>query len=499
MTVRRGQKTRWGSWMPKLSFIVPVYKPNLGILRKAIKALREQSLKDFEVIFVLDGPDQQAQSIIEVEVNGLKDARVVVQDHAGAQRARNRGAQEAKGEYWVFWDCDCVIEPHAAKAWVDVLDSKPEIGFVYSGYRFLEEQGGIASEPFDPWTLRVRNYISSCFPVRASLFPGWNETLESLQDWDFWLSVVEKGGVGHYLKGYAFATAYPTPESISGKGCTPEAWLERVNKVKHLHALPFRKTCVSSLDHVAEATRLAKLMDADFQRFPSDKPHEYDVLVQVGCNMLDGSLTNVCRVLGDTHAKRRYLFWTADDIVAIYNGLSFAAIKEYRARLNAACTKQFVEDPRAKELMDDVGFRVEVLPMPITNSDETPPMPEKPRWLVDVSRGYGHLMAAVELALPDMDLDISAAYEVKDYTGIIHLHPDKTMTQGVKRAVLTGRHVVSNIEQPFMGYVADKSADEAIPALVNKIRKLSAQGENRKARDFWEKTWGPEKLLEVLK
>lgn len=486
--------------MARLSFVVPVYKPNLGVFRKAIKSLKDQSLKDIEVIFVFDGQDEQAQSVVEVEMNGAEFPwKSVVQEHGGAQKARNRGAKEAKGEFWVFWDCDCIIEPHAAKAWVDVFDSRPDIGFVYSGYRFLDEKGAITSEPFDPWMLRVRNYISSCFPVRASLFPGWNESLDSLQDWDFWLSVVEKGGVGHYLKGYAFATAYPTPSSISGKGCTPHVWLERVNAVKRAHNLPFRKVCVASLDHVTEGIRLAKLIDADFQRVPSAKPHDYETLVQVGLNLTADGVQTACSVLGNVTAKKRVLFWTAEDIVAIYNGLSFSAIKQYRLMLNAACTAQYVEDLRAKELMEDAGFKVEILPMPMANTDPTEALPEKPRWLVDIARDYGHIFAAVEMALPDITLDAAPTRPIKDYTGVLHFYADRTMTPMMKRAALTGRHVVSNVEQPFMGYVSEAGgADAVIPALVNKIRKVSAKKEPSKARAYWEKSWGPEKLLGVL-
>src|SRR3990167_526165 len=238
--------------MSKLSFIIPVYNPNPILFEKVVKSLVDQSLKDWDAMFVLDGPCQGAELIIGRAFKKVPNHyRIIEIAHAGAQVARNEGFKETRknpetGAYVVFWDSDCVIEPHAAMAWVDILDNQPGIGFVYSGYKFLEEKGAIASEPFDPWMLRIRNYISTCFPMRRELFPGFNEELESLQDWDMWLRVVERGAVGKFLPGYAFSTAYPTPESISGKGCGPGQWLQRMDKVRYLNKLPFRKTCLTS-------------------------------------------------------------------------------------------------------------------------------------------------------------------------------------------------------------------------------------------------------------
>lgn len=485
---------------PRLSFIMPVYKPK--VLAKCLKSLGEQSLKEFEVIMVLDGPDKAAESLARDSFAKYRIPYTIVeQENKGANAARNRGAKEAKGDYWVFWDCDCVIEPHAAKAWVDLFDSRPEVGFIYSGYKFSDEKGAINSQPFDPYTLRVRNYITTMSPLRASLFPkdGWGEELKSLQDWDFWLSVVEGGGKGLFMQGYSFSTEYPDPESISGKGCTPEVWLERVDAVKKRHGIPDRKVCVTSLSHGLDALALAKMIDADFQAIPNDKPNRYETYVQVGFDLSGRNTELIARILGDSQVKRKVLFWTAEDIVTLYNGVSFAAIKEYRARINAVCHKQFVEDKRAEELMKDAGFNVEVMPLPLSHAGEPKPLPAKPRWLVDCSQDYGQIMAAVEMALPDMDLEIGDAVAAEDITGVLHFHPDRTVTAAMKRAVLTGRHVVSNVESPYMGYVEDtKSPDTLIPAIVNKVRNVVRRGVPEDARRHWSEKLGAKALLEVI-
>lgn len=487
---------------PRLSFIVPVHKPK--VLRKCLTSLVKQSLREFEVIVVLDGPDPAAANLArEVLGQGRVAHTVITQENAGACAARNRGAKEAKGDLLVFWDCDCVIEPHAAKAWVNIFDDRPEVGFIYSGYRFAGEKGAINSQPFDPWALRVRNYISTCSPLRASLLParGWGEELKSLQDWDFWLSVVEGGGKGHFMPGYSFETEYPDPESISGKGCTVDVWLERMDAVRARHGITAPAVCVTSLAHQLDAVQLAKLIGADFQAVPNDKPHRYTTFLQVGFNLSGEGTETIASILGDPGAKRKMLFWTAEDVVTIYNGISFAAIKEYRSRINAACERQFVEDKQAEELMRDAGFNVDVLPLPLAHEIPPTPLPARPRWIADVSGKYGALMAAVELALPDMDIEVAGrGVRAEDITGVLHFHPDRSVTAAMKRATLTGRLVVSNVESPFMGYVADdRPADTLIPAIVEKVRAVTRRGPSEAARDYWKKQLAPAKLLEVLR
>jgi len=46
---------------PRLSFVVPVYKPKPDVFEKHCKALAAQALESWEAIFVLDGPCPQAR------------------------------------------------------------------------------------------------------------------------------------------------------------------------------------------------------------------------------------------------------------------------------------------------------------------------------------------------------------------------------------------------------------------------------------------------------
>ncbi len=490
--------------MPKLSFIVPVYKTE-DFLGKCIDHLKVQALKDWEIIFVLDGPSKEARRVIKSKMKGVEQAHQVIEiEHGGACAARNAGHKAAKGDYLVFWDSDCYIEPGASKIWVDILDNNPHVGFVYSGYKFVGNKYSIEAEQWDPFLLRVRNFISTCFPVRKELCPGWNNSLDSLQDWDFWLSVLEKAEkegwditkIGKYLAGHAFSTEHPTKNSISGKGCTNEVWLQRVDAVRKAHNLPNREVCVASLGYKHEGVRLAKLIGADYQDHPTAKPHDYKTIIQVGFSLAPENVEHHARIFQGKGVKH-ILFWTGDDINTIYYNVSFHAIDLYAKLLNESCT-QYVEDMEAKRMMERAGFKVEVMPMPIQNEAELKPMPDKPKWGVDISGHYSNCLGMVERSVPDMDVVIlDGRTAVNELTGLIHFHPDRSLSGSVKRALLAGRHVISNIQQPFTGYVNDKGDyEDFIVEVVKKLRGTS--GVNLKGSNYYQKSLSKDKLMGVL-
>ncbi len=96
--------------MVKLSLIVPVY--NTGIyLRKCIDSILIQQLKEIEIIGVDDGSSDDSVSILCEYARNDKRVKVFRQEHEGVSCARNRGIQEAQGEYIMFVDSDDYLLP----------------------------------------------------------------------------------------------------------------------------------------------------------------------------------------------------------------------------------------------------------------------------------------------------------------------------------------------------------------------------------------------------
>lgn len=95
----------------KVSIVIPYYKRRRYIF-KALKQLVNQTFpKDqFEVILVNDGSDDLTWHDIEA-LNLEIDIHYFEIENQGAARARNRGAERAKGEILIFLDSEQFVKP----------------------------------------------------------------------------------------------------------------------------------------------------------------------------------------------------------------------------------------------------------------------------------------------------------------------------------------------------------------------------------------------------
>lgn len=95
--------------MINVSIITPVYNVERCI-HKTINSIINQSSKDFELLLIDDGSKDRS---IEIARDLLEKSdinyRIITQENSGVSAARNRGIQEAIGEYVCFLDSDDYI------------------------------------------------------------------------------------------------------------------------------------------------------------------------------------------------------------------------------------------------------------------------------------------------------------------------------------------------------------------------------------------------------
>lgn len=99
---------------PNVSVIIPMYKC-ASFVSNLLDMVCGQTLKDIEIICVLDGPDEALQSIVEERASQDKRISCIVQEHSNAGTARNTGMDAAKGDYLLFLDADDIFEPEMAE------------------------------------------------------------------------------------------------------------------------------------------------------------------------------------------------------------------------------------------------------------------------------------------------------------------------------------------------------------------------------------------------
>ena len=96
--------------MIKVSVVVPVYNVE-NYLRKNLDSIRNQTLKDIEIICVDDGSTDSSLQILQEYAQMDGRIRIIEQQNAGAGAARNKGLDAAQGKYLSFLDSDDFFEP----------------------------------------------------------------------------------------------------------------------------------------------------------------------------------------------------------------------------------------------------------------------------------------------------------------------------------------------------------------------------------------------------
>jgi glycosyltransferase involved in cell wall biosynthesis len=195
------------SKMPKISVIIPAYNA-MTYLPETMATVLKQTYTDFEVIVVNDGSTDE----IEAWITQLSDRRVklVSQANLGATGARNTGIRESQGEYLAFFDADDLWASTKLAKQVQILDSHPEVGLVYTWVAHIDEQGnntgrvGVinSQQEGNVWQELTKGNLIECGSVpmvrrecfeKCGVFDcnlsSFNELAATVEDWDMWLRI----------------------------------------------------------------------------------------------------------------------------------------------------------------------------------------------------------------------------------------------------------------------------------------------------------------------
>lgn len=106
------------------SVIIPVYN-RIDEVDELLRSLLAQSERNFEVIIVEDGSTQPCGAAVEDARSRGLDVRYFFKENEGRSIARNYGMERARGDYFVFFDSDCVIPPDYFRNLAKSLEEKP--------------------------------------------------------------------------------------------------------------------------------------------------------------------------------------------------------------------------------------------------------------------------------------------------------------------------------------------------------------------------------------
>ena len=96
--------------MAEVSIIVPVYQVEKYI-RQCVDSILAQTFTDFELILVDDGSKDQSGKICDEYARMDTRVKVIHKENGGAADTRNRGVNQAVGNYVMFVDSDDYLAP----------------------------------------------------------------------------------------------------------------------------------------------------------------------------------------------------------------------------------------------------------------------------------------------------------------------------------------------------------------------------------------------------
>lgn len=181
-----------------ISLIIPVYN-HASSLRRSLLSIVKQNYRPLEVIIVDDGSKDEIDKVLS-DVSELLQGipyQIIRQENRGAAAAKNRGFMESKGNFVIFWDADTRANPSFLRKMYQALMDNPEMSYAYSSYRFGWKK--IKSRSFDSDELKKNNYIDNTSLIRKQDVVLFDEKLKRFQDWDLWLTLLEKGKKGIFV------------------------------------------------------------------------------------------------------------------------------------------------------------------------------------------------------------------------------------------------------------------------------------------------------------
>jgi glycosyltransferase involved in cell wall biosynthesis len=187
--------------LPLISIVLPVYNPDLDLLRAAVDSIRNQIYARWELCVADDAStDPEVRPVLEELARSDTRIKLTFREENGHISACSNSALElATGEWCALLDQDDAFAENALALVALEIERYPEARLVYSDEDKIDENG-VRSNPFfkpdwNPELFLGQNYINHLGVYCADLLRaigGFREGFEGSQDYDLALRCVEK-------------------------------------------------------------------------------------------------------------------------------------------------------------------------------------------------------------------------------------------------------------------------------------------------------------------
>lgn len=192
---------------PRISVVIPSYKPNLQLLKQCLDSMRNQNranwerFSDYEVIIVAEPVEVDP---LREMIEELHDARIrleVNETRLGIAASLNRGLRLAKGKYIARMDDDDLCAPSRFYLQAEYLDHHPEIMLCTTDFEYFgdmnERRISFEGEMSRAWSIFTCPFDHPTIMFRKDFFVDndlyYDEERGYVEDWELWCRAFDKG------------------------------------------------------------------------------------------------------------------------------------------------------------------------------------------------------------------------------------------------------------------------------------------------------------------
>ena len=182
-----------------VSIIIPYYKKKKYI-SKTINSILNQSYNYFEIIIIYDDENLSDLSYLEGLFKSYKKIKILKNSQTiGAGYSRNRGIENAKGEFIAFIDADDIWKKFKLENQINFMKQR-NLKFTHTSYEIIDENDNVLGKRISRNFEKVNDLIGSCdiglstVILKRDIFDLQTKfpNLKTKEDFVLWLKILQK-------------------------------------------------------------------------------------------------------------------------------------------------------------------------------------------------------------------------------------------------------------------------------------------------------------------
>lgn len=212
----------------RVSVIVPAFNAS-QTLRSCLESLLKQSYQNIEIIVVDNvSNDCTLELAGEILAGSHRKHIILTESRRGVAYARNRGIEAASGQYICFLDSDDYLYDDAIEKRVSFLTNTNSL-LVFASYDRVKEGKVISTVKPPPRVDNSNKFFKNYIPNLSGMYDA-SQIGKVLQvdigheDYDMWLSILNKCEYGLCIPGGSIGAYRVTSESLSANKLRAALW-----------------------------------------------------------------------------------------------------------------------------------------------------------------------------------------------------------------------------------------------------------------------------------